>query len=229
MATTLRFKPDKGHIILPIGDQMALIDTGSPASISSRPFHFGGEIHTTPAQFMGFTTRQLSDLAGIAIDILIGCDILSRHKLRIRWQEQGIDIGDDTPDGDTVDKMESMSGCPIFPLRIAGNHTKALFDTGAHLSYISPALVADMAQAGQKADFHPFNGHFTSPTYTVETALGGQALTMEYGTLSGELGAAVDMTLNMTNTTAVIGTELLKHFDCTLDWKERWISWRLQR
>jgi hypothetical protein len=155
MATTLRFKPDKGHIILPLGDQMALIDTGSPASISSRPFSFGGERHTTPAQLMGFTTRQLSDLAGIAIDILIGCDILSRHKLRIRWHEQSIDIGDDTPDGDSVDEMETMSGCPIFPLRIANNNTKALFDTGAHLSYISPALVAGMAQTGQKADFHP--------------------------------------------------------------------------
>lgn len=227
MATTLSFIPDKGLIMLPIGDQMALIDTGSPASISSHPFDFGGERHTTPDQFMGFTTRQLSHLAGIAIDILIGCDILSHHKLRIRWQEQGIDIGDDTPDGDTVDEMESMSGCPIFPLRIAGNNTKALFDTGAHLSYISQSLVAGMTQTGQKADFHPFKGHFTSPTYTIETALGGKAFAMEYGTLSGELGAAVDMTLNMTNTTAVIGTELLQHFDCTLDWKERRISWSL--
>ncbi|WP_223294297.1 hypothetical protein [Chlorobium phaeobacteroides] len=225
MATTLRFKPDKGHIILPLGDQMALIDTGSPASISSRPFSFGGERHTTPAQLMGFTTRQLSDLAGIAIDILIGCDILSRHKLRIRWHEQSIDIGDDTPDGDSVDEMETMSGCPIFPLRIANINTKALFDTGAHLSYISPALVAGMAQTGQKADFHPFNGHFTSPTYTMETALGGKAFTMEYGTLSGELGAAVDMTLNMTNTTAVIGTQLFQHFDCTISWKDGRISW----
>lgn len=226
MAATLRFTPDKGHIMLPIGDQMALIDTGSPASISSRPFDFGGERHTTPAHLMGFTTTELSELAGITIDILIGCDILSRHKIRIRWKDHSLDIGDDTPDGDTVNKMESMSGCPIFPLMIAGNSTKALFDTGAHLSYISPALVAGMAKTGHKADFHPFNGHFTSPTCNVETALGGQAFTIEYGTLSGKLGAAVDMAMNMTNTSAVIGTELLQHFDCTLDWKEKRISWR---
>ena len=225
MAATLSFTPEKGHIILPFGDQMALLDTGSPSSISSHPFNFGGKRHTTPNQLMGFTTRQLSELAGIKIDILIGCDILSRHKIRIRWQEHCIDIGDDTPDGSIVDDMESMMGCPIIPLRIAGESIKALFDTGAHLSYISPALIAGLPQTGQKADFHPFNGHFTSPTYTVETALGGKAFTMEYGILSGELGAAVDLTLNMTNTSAVIGTQLLEHFDCTLDWKEGRISW----
>jgi hypothetical protein len=225
MAATLSFTPDKGLIMLPMGDQMALIDTGSPASISSCPIYFGGQHYTTPDQLMGFTTRELSELAGINIDILIGCDILSRHKIRIRWREHSIDIGDDTPDGTTINEMESMHGCPIFPLRIANNSTKALFDTGAHLSYISPALVAGMAKTGQKADFHPFNGHFTSPTYNVETTLGGKAFSIEYGTLSGKLGAAVDMAMNMSNTSAVIGTQLLEHFACTLSWKESRISW----
>ncbi len=225
MAVTLTFIPDKGHIMLPLGDQMALLDTGSPSSISSRPFDFGGERHTTPTQLMGITTMVLSDLAGISIDILIGCDILSRHKIRIRWQEQCLDIGDDTPDGTMVDEMELVMGCPIFPLRIASNSTKALFDTGAHLSYILSALVSGVAQTGEKADFHPFNGHFTSPTYTMETALGDQTFAMEYGTLSGKLGADVALTLQMTNTSAVIGTQLLELFDCTLSWKEKRISW----
>ena len=211
--------------MLPIGEQMALLDTGSPSSISSSPFSFGGERHTTPTQWMGVTTKELSDLSGISIDILIGCDILSRHTIRIRWREHCIDIGDDTPDGTTVDEMESIMGCPIFPLRIASNSTKALFDTGAHLSYISPSLIAGMEQSGEKADFHPFNGHFISPTYAVETALGGKTFAMEYGTLPGKLGADVEMTLNMTNTSAVIGTQLLEQFDCTLSWKEGKISW----
>jgi hypothetical protein len=225
MPVTLSFTPDKGHLMLPIGDRMALIDTGSPTSISSLPFDFGGTLHTPPDQMMGLTTKELSDLAGIKIDILIGCDVLSAYKIRIRWQDHCIDIGDDTPDGVTVDRMDSMMGCPVFPLRIGNRDTKAIFDTGAHLSYISPALIAGIPQSGEKEDFHPINGHFTAPTYNVETALGGKNFAMVYGTLPGMLGMSTDMAMSMSGSSAVIGTQLLEYFDCTLSWKESTISW----
>ena len=224
--TTLKFTHDKGHLMLPLGDRMALVDTGSPQSISSLPFDFGGDHHTPPNQMMGMTTEELSELAGIKIDILIGCDILSLYKTRIRWNESCIDIGDDTPDGDTADHMETMMGCPVFPLRIGSHTTNAIFDTGAHLSYITPSLVAGVLQIGEKEDFHPINGHFRAPTYNVETTLGDKTFLMEYGTLSGILGMSTEMAMEMTNSSAVIGTQLLEHFDCTLSWKERIISWR---
>ena len=35
----------------------------------------------------------------------------------------------------------------------------------------------------------------------------------ESSILHGELGAAIDMTMKMTGTSAVIGTQLLEHFD----------------
>ena len=225
MPITLSFTPDKGHLMLPIGDRMALIDTGSPSSISSRPFDFGGDRHTAPDQLMGVTTKELSELAGIEIDILIGCDVLSAYKIRIRWEDHCIDVGDDTPDGVTVDRMDSMMGCPVFPLRIGKRDTKAIFDTGAHLSYISPALIAGIPQSGEKEDFHPINGHFTAPTYNVETALCGKNFTMVYGTLPGMLGMSTDMAMSMSGSSAVIGTQLLEYFDCTLSWKESTISW----
>ena len=225
MPITLSFTPDKGHLMLPIGDRMALIDTGSPSSISSRPFDFGGDRHTAPDQLMGVTTKELSELAGIEIDILIGCDVLSAYKIRIRWEDHCIDVGDDTPDGVTVDRMDSMMGCPVFPLRIGKRDTKAIFDTGAHLSYISPALIAGIPQSGEKEDFHPINGHFTAPTYNVETALCGKNFSMVYGTLPGMLGMSTDMAMSMSGSSAVIGTQLLEYFDCTLSWKESTISW----
>ena len=211
--------------MLPIGDRMALIDTGSPTSISSLPFNFGATLYTPPDQMMGVTTNELSDLAGITIDILIGCDILSEYKIRIRWQDHCIDIGNDTPNGTADDPMDLIKGCPVFPLRIGSRETRAIFDTGAHLSYISPALIAGIPQSGEKEDFHPINGHFTAPTYNVETALGGINFTMVYGTLPGLLGISTDMAMSMSSSSAVIGTQLLEYFDCTLSWKERTISW----
>ena len=47
----------------------------------------------------------------------------------------------------------------------------------------------------------------------------------ESSILHGELGAAIDMTMKMTGTSAVIGAQFLEHFDCTLSWKEKRISW----
>ena len=88
------------------------------------------------------------------------------------------------------------------------------------LSYISPALIAGIPQSGEKEGFHPINGHFTAPTYNVETALGGKNFTMLYGTLPGLLGMSTDMAMSMSGSSAVIGTQLLEYFDCTLSWKE---------
>jgi hypothetical protein len=61
---------------------MALVDTGSPTSISSLPFDFGGTLHTPPDQMMGVTTKELSDLAGIEIDIplCVNIDIASTEE-----------------------------------------------------------------------------------------------------------------------------------------------------
>jgi hypothetical protein len=219
------FIPIKGHIMVPLDHQMALIDTGSPISISSAPFRFCGVEHTPPTELMGITTETLSTLSGIKIDILIGCDLLSTRTLRIRWQKQALDFGDDIPDGTVTDKMDTLQGCPVFPLRIGDTQTKAIFDTGAHLSYISPELVAGKTPSGEKADFHPFNGHFTTKTWMIETNVAHQTINMEYGILPPELQKEVSIAMHLSNSSAIIGTELLQKFDCTLSWKKGTISW----
>ncbi len=225
MTTTLNIRQDGGHILLPIDDRIALVDTGSPVSFAGEPFSFGGESYSPPTNMMGVTTQTLSELAGFNIDILIGCDILSEHTIRFRWNDKCIDIGDDIPDGAIASRMETLQGSPVFPLDIGAIGVNAIFDTGAHLSYIRPALVEGIAQTGEKADFHPFNGHFTAPTYQVKTQIGIHDFDMEYGILPGLLQQAVNMAFQMSGSSAVIGTQLLEHFDCTISWKRKMISW----
>ena len=227
MAITLNIRQDGGHILLPMDDRIALIDTGSPVSFADEPFSFGGESYSPLTEMMGVTTQTLSELAGFKIDILIGCDILSEHTIRFRWNDKCIDIGDDIQDGAIASRMETLQGSPIFPLGIGAIDTNAIFDTGAHLSYIRPALVEGIAQTGEKADFHPFNGHFTAPTYKVNSRLSNHDFDLEYGILPGLLLQALNMAFLISGSSAVIGTQLLEHFDCTISWKRKMISWSM--
>lgn len=223
---TLTTLNKRGHIIVPIGNKRAVIDTGSPTSMSPEPFDFLGDKHSPPATIMGVTPGKMSELAGFQIDILIGCDILSKYTLRLRWRDDLLDEGDDIPDGPLLSKLETLMGIPVFPLVLAGRSTKALFDTGAHLSYIDPGLVHGQTPSGERDDFYPFVGHFKAPTFVVATALDPTPMDIEYGILPNSLQMMLGMAMTMSDSSAVVGTQILESFDCTISWKRETISWR---
>jgi len=231
MPVTVPFIPARGHILLPHGTGTALVDTGSPFSFSSVPLAFGGRQYNLPKEFMGMTPQTISELSGLEIDTLIGCDILSNHSIRIRWREQCLDIDvEENPSEESIlSPMRTLSGCPIFPLTIENRSTLAILDTGAHLSYISPDFVSGKAASGQKADFHPLTGHFTVNTWMLQTSLGGRNLTVEYGVLEGELQFLVASAMMLADASAIIGTELLEHYDCTISWPLGTLSWNQQK
>lgn len=226
MTTRLNFIAERGHILVPLESGHALIDTGSPFSLASGSFEFAGFSFDPPDDFMGLSVDSLSDLAGFRIDILIGCDILSQFTIRIRWHDRCIDIGDDLADGEIVCGMSALAGTPVFPISIGNADTRAIFDTGAHLSYITPECVAGMESFGKKDDFSPFIGHFTVSTYRLPTRLGSQVHGHEYGVLSDTMQAMVGMAMLLSGASAVIGTALLEHYDCTIAWKKGVISWQ---
>ena len=223
---TLPTQKERGHLLVAIGNRRAIIDTGSPASISPEPFEFLGACHSPPSDIMGVTPRKMSELAGIQIDILIGCDILSQHTLQFRWNDDAMDAGNDLEDGPLCSKMDDLMGIPVFPLTIDRRPTKALFDTGAHLAYIDPDFVEGQTPSGQRNDFYPMVGQFVAPTYRVPTALDNTSLDIEYGILPDSLQSMLGMAMSMSGSTAVIGTQLLEHFDCTISWARHKISWR---
>ncbi len=136
-----------------------------------------------------------------------------------------MDAGDDIENGSISSSMDTLMGIPIFPLMLQGQPTKALFDTGAHLSYINPEVVEGQAPSGQRNDFYPFVGQFVAPTYRILTALDNAPLDIEYGILPDCLQMMLGAAMNMSHTSAVIGTQLLEYFDCTVSWTNCRISW----
>lgn len=223
---TMPILKERGHLLVMIGEKRAIIDTGAPISISAEPFDFLGMRHSPPSNVMGATPRNLSDMAGFQIDILIGCDILSPHTVCFRWGDGVMEVGEHIQHSPVVSKMDALMGIPVFPLMIQGLRTKALFDTGAHLSYITPKLVDGLISLGQRHDFHPLAGQFVVPTYRVATALDEITLDIEYGVLSGSLSEMLERTMAMSDSLAVIGTQILDYFDCTISWTQQQISWK---
>ena len=207
-----------------------LIDTGCPFSMAPRPLKFLGELYEFPNNINGITPQKLSDLGGFQIDALFGCNILSKHTLRIRWRDGKLDIGNDVPHGLIKSEFltfDKNSNFPIvFPVTIADVHTKAILDTGAHLSYIDPTLLQGLTPSGQREDFHIFVGRYTVNTCTVATALDNVPIDIEYGFgLPEPLQMFTSTAMRQTKSRAVLGTQLFEFFDCTINWQQKLISW----
>lgn len=222
---TIAIIKEQGHILIPIGDKRAVLDTGSPGSMAPEPFTFLGVQHNKPTHIGGITPQTMSEVAGFNLDILIGCDILSQHTIRLRYQEGCLDIGEDILDGSICNTLEMSHGYPLFPLRLWDKPAKALLDTGAKLSYIDPAHVTGQAPAGQQEDFYPYVGRFTTDIYTVPTFLDGTSVVIEYGVMPHALALLLGAALQITQASAVVGTQLLQHYDCTISWPRKTISW----
>jgi len=222
---TLNFEKKNGHILLKMNDLNLLIDTGSPVSIANNHIRFLNKTYNTLRSMMGTNVETLSNLSGFKIDALIGNDILSNYKFRIRWNECCIDFGDDLPDGRIVQKMINLMGI-IFPVNIDGEGTLAIFDTGAFISYISEDKVAGKTPIETREDFYPVIGKFTTPIYKVPLTIdGNNIISMDFGTLPGVLKMMHGMIMSVTKTKAVLGTQLLEVYNCTIDWKKNKISW----
>jgi len=222
---TIAIIKEQGHILVPIGDKRAVLDTGSPFSMALEPFTFIGVQRHKPTNIGNVTPQTMSDVAGFNLDILIGCDILSQHTIRLRYQDSCLDIGEDIPDGTLCNILEMRHGYPIFPLRLRNIPVKAILDTGAKLSYIDPVHVTGQAPAGQQEDFYPYVGRFTTNTYTVPTFLDGTSVVIEYGVMPNALTLLLGAALQITQASAVVGTQLLQYYDCTISWPRKTISW----
>lgn len=223
---TINIIKEQGHILLPIGERRAVLDTGSPVSMAPEPFEFLGVRRSTPTNIMGVTPQTMADLSGFPIDIMIGCDILSQYTVRLRWRDGCMDVGEDIPESPIQSPLEILQGRPVFPVRLQGVQVRAVLDTGAHLSYIVDIeRVAGQAPSESREDFHPYVGRYTTNTYTVPTSLDPAPVDIEYGIMPDSLGLCLGRELSKVNISAVIGTELLEHYDCTISWTRRTISW----
>ena len=204
----------EGHIIVEINHFDYLVDTGSPIS-----FGRGGSICINGQTFllnhsaMGVTPDSISALSGLHMDGLIGMDILSKFDIRFslnetRFSDTAMDHSDLAIILPVIDTMMSV---PIISLIIAGEHRRLFFDTGAQLSYLSDDLLTGVS-TGQREDFHPSIGRFTTNAYTIDVGLNANVESLTFGSLPPSMAILLDIG----RAKGVVGSELLNKYTITL-------------
>ena len=100
-------------------------------------------------------------------------------------------------------------------LLISDNGNTILVDTGAPLSYISESVTSDMQPVGEKEDFHPMAGRYTTSVYEAESEVAGRAFTVSYGNLP----ALLALPLQVGSIDGVIGYDFFKSFKVMFDFR----------
>lgn len=207
----------EGHIIFEANERTVLLDTGAPSSIGEGSLNFCGEEFQLVNNYMGITTSSLSNLMGLSIDVLVGADIIKNFDLLIEPVGKALKFSEEIKEDGYIVPLDIILGIPIFEVSINEEIIKVFFDTGAQLSYIERNFVNEMKPFGQKEDFYPGIGRFSTETYELETTLGDKTFLLEYGVLPELL----QMTLTMAGARGIIGTKILDHFECVLSIKRK--------
>ena len=204
-----------GHIVASINGLDYLVDTGSPISFGQgKTIRIGSEQFPIPASMCGVSPEVINSLSGLHVHGLIGMDILRHFHIQFTLTETSFS---DTPLSYSSAAIHlpiigNMMTVPMVHLKIAGEQHRCYFDTGAQLSYLSEDLLQAYPSIGQKDDFHPSVGKFTTDIHQVEVHLQQNAETLTFGCLP----AALRGLLLVGQAKGVLGTELLLKYTIAL-------------
>ena len=198
-----------GYLIVMVDGKPCVLDSGSPFSVGYAPLLVAGREFPVYDSYLDVCPAYLADHIGTRVEGLIGADILAHFNVHIRREEQLIEFSSHASTGAVLLPLSSFMNIPILPIKVAGRVVRAFFDTGATLSYLLPEHLADFESCGKQEDFYPLLGNFMTDVYSIGVGIGGEECEFRFGELPEELR----MMLEAGQVQAIIGTELLKHFD----------------
>jgi hypothetical protein len=204
-----------GHAIIKDGENIILIDTGSPSTIHvSDSLNFCSEVYSCTQNYLGMTVQELSELLGKEITTLLGTDILSEYKILFDYKNERVEFskGDIEFTGNEIE-ISVFMGIPIIELSIDGQNLKFFLDTGAKLSYLKTDITNNYQSIGQVEDFYPGVGKFQTNCFEILTSFDNQKFLVKYGNLPPLL----QMTLMMGGANGIIGFDFFNNFRILLD------------
>lgn len=208
------------HLLIKDGDNVILVDTGSPITIhTSNKFEFGGRSYNVSTNAMGNTVEKLQQMSGVEFTTLMGLDIISEYKVIFDYPNKQITFctpDESNPRGELI-RLRSMMGTIIVPVMIKDQQRRMILDTGATYSYINSSITNGLIPQETTTDFSPLvGGQFTTPVFEMESALEGKVFACNYGNLPRE----IEMMVNMIGTDGVIGYDLLRSFKMMINIRE---------
>lgn len=187
-----------------------LIDTGSHESFSrTGSLTFCGRNENVQQNLMGIVDAEdLSDLVGIALDSLIGMNILSQHSIVFVGEEMLIDECPIPDEEFSIIGENSFMGIPMASLKLNEHFVKVFIDTGAKISYLDHSLLEAYDVEETLQDFYPGLGRFSVDISSFRFEIAGFPTTGKFGRLPQML----QMTLGMGSAQGILGDDLFSHF-----------------
>ncbi len=180
------FEDVGGHLILHVGESLALLDTGAPVTIARKPdWEFLGAPRRLPCHIGNVVTVDgLWGFVGRPLDVLLGLDILAEAPFTIDWPSRTVTFGGaGASDGGMRLPLVTGGGGPVVCAEVRARARRLYVDTGAVIHFLQPADVADLDAAGEHADFLPATGRFRPPVYDAPLSLAGDVTPQRWGVL----------------------------------------------
>ena len=201
------------HLILLNQERKFLIDTGSPSSISNEgEIKIFGQTYRTSQNYPSLTIDELNKEIGYDLNALIGGDILKNHIFQIDFKNRLFTTWDSFPiEGINLEEnidIDLFMDIPIIEIFVKQNPIRSFLDTGAKISYLNKRHTKELDAVDNKEDFYPTFGRFNTPIYELPINFYDREIFLNFGVLPDALEAS----LSMANTKAIIGNDIFSHF-----------------
>lgn len=199
---------DDAHVLIEDGGKTWLLDTGSPNSCSQYGcISFAGKEYPVSTSIMGLVTPQtLSTYVHHHIDGLIGMDILGKHNLFIQTQKKCLCVDETVSLREMTEvPLTFRQGIPIVNGEIEGTMLSFAFDTGAQLTYAMKKVLAEKPIVGEKEDFYPLFGKFTTQIALSNLEIAQHQIELQMG----QLPTLLEGLLTMLGIKGILGRNFL--------------------
>lgn len=208
----------RDHMLMRVSDGLALIDTGSPVSIGRGNPLVIQRREWNPSTANAFALDAVRDHLGVAVDWLIGYDILRAHRMLLDWRAGAVHVGRArTRHVAHRFPVEMVMGIPVISASDEGRTIRAVVDSGAALSYAPRPAVERLPEIGEYQDFYPGVGAFTTPTWNARVRLGERDVVLRVGVLPEALQLLFGMLLGPEGW--IIGSEFFRDRTVLLDYR----------
>ena len=197
-----------GHILIEGGNGRLLVDTGSPLSFhESGRLILGGQEFAVPTSLMGTDADYVSNNVHERVGGLVGMDIIGRlGGVRLDIPAGRLTFGCGT-EGMTRVPSHTGMGYVFMDMTVNGHQVRVILDSGAPVSYVSPALTEGLTPVDRVTDFNPMvpGDTFETPIFEFPASFAGRDFTMRAGHLPKLMGAAI----SLLGVEGVVGMEIL--------------------
>lgn len=209
------------HAIITDGNNVILIDTGSPFTINqTSEFYFLEKTHRVNTSFYGASATNISTLVNHNITTLLGIDILSKYNIEFNYKENEVTFFDPeenfTPEGNRL-SITSTSGIPVIPAIVDGKQANLFIDCGAKFSYIRKEFTLTRKSVQSEEDFYPGLGKFNTNLFQMPVLIGDIAFDTLFGVLPDRLSSLLSVNHGL------IGSELFLNHKIYLSLSEKYI------